>query len=549
MPGVRESIISNRLHHHFHRARRRVAAATAAASSSSSPVPAPSPAPPPPAPVLLLQTTNKKCLTTAIEAGRLTAAVFTSASKAREWRKLARFEALLHDGDELRALDGDSDDDAAAAATAAAVGRWVRVPDAAALRAAEASLSTVGQQQDLRYVVMDSAGGAEGGPAGAVAAVASADAAASAAAAATTAAAAADPPLPQRRQQGAWKIIPAENLVAFAQQQPWWRRSRARLLATAATAADAAVLLGSLERGTDGVVLVTDDPAEVRAACAALDTRARAASPPLLMMRRRREKGPEEQQQQGRSPSFSPSPSPSPPPPLAKDPTGGRHPVYEEARVTRVEPVGMADRACVDLASALLPGEGLLVGCFARALFLAHSERDESAYIAARPFRVNAGPLAQYVLAQAPGAGGDGAGGGGGRTAYLSELRCGQTVAVAGADGRLAREAVVARVKVEARPVVLVEAETPSDGERHAVLLQNAETVKLVGPAVDGTGGEGGGDEDEESGDGVGAAASRPVPWRAVSVAQLAPGDRVYVLRQPAARHTGLAIDEGVSER
>jgi 3-dehydroquinate synthase class II len=378
------------------------------------------------------------------------------------WRQLARFEALIYDGETLRLPDD--------AASATVVGRWARVPDAAALRAAEASLASVNQTggEPLSYVVVDAlSGGSSGGGNGGN---------------------------NDDKSSSSWRIIPAENLVAFAQQQPWWRRSSTRLIATASTAADAAALLGSLEAGTDGVVLVTDDPREVRAACSAIESRERAASPPLLLQQR--EGGPEHH----------------------------HHPVYDAATVTRVEPLpGLADRACVDLACAFQPGEGLLVGCFARALFLVHSERDETSYINARPFRVNAGPLSMYVLA----AGGGGNSGGGGRTSYLSELRCGQMVAVAGADGRLAREAAVARVKVEARPVLLVEAET-EDGEKHAVLLQNAETVKLVGPR------DKGGEEAE---------------WRAVSVAQLALGDKVWVLRQPAARHTGLAVDEGVSER
>jgi 3-dehydroquinate synthase class II len=34
----------------------------------------------------------------------------------------------------------------------------------------------------------------------------------------------------------------------------------------------------------------------------------------------------------------------------------------------------MCDRVCVDLCSLLQPGEGMLVGSFARALFLVHSE-------------------------------------------------------------------------------------------------------------------------------------------------------------------------------
>jgi 3-dehydroquinate synthase class II len=66
---------------------------------------------------------------------------------------------------------------------------------------------------------------------------------------------------------------------------------------------------------------------------------------------------------------------------------------YETATVTRVTPVGMGDRVCVDLCSMMAPGEGLLVGSFSRALFLVHSECMESAYINSRPFRVNAGAV------------------------------------------------------------------------------------------------------------------------------------------------------------
>lgn len=47
----------------------------------------------------------------------------------------------------------------------------------------------------------------------------------------------------------------------------------------------------------------------------------------------------------------------------------------------------------MDTASLLKPGEGLLVGNFARAMFLVHSECAQSAYISSRPFRVNAGPV------------------------------------------------------------------------------------------------------------------------------------------------------------
>lgn len=67
----------------------------------------------------------------------------------------------------------------------------------------------------------------------------------------------------------------------------------------------------------------------------------------------------------------------------------------------------------------------------------------------------------------------------GGRTAYLSELHTGSQVMVVDAQGR-SRTVLVGRVKIESRPLLLVEVEV--EGHRHSVLLQNAETVCLVTP-------------------------------------------------------------------
>lgn len=261
-----------------------------------------------------------------------------------------------------------------------------------------------------------------------------------------------------------WKVIPAENLVAAFQQ------GNAKLIGTAGNADDARVMLEALEIGTAGVLLRTDDPLQVR----------RLAS----YLRQRGEQGAQTL-------------------PLS------------EATVTHVAPVGMADRVCVDLASMLVPGEGMLVGNFSRALFLVHSECMESAYIKSRPFRVNAGAVHAYI--QAPD----------GKTAYLSELRSGSEVLVSDASGRT-RAAVVGRCKVEARPMVLVEAQT-ADGQTVSTMLQNAETVRVVGPAASGGGG--------------GKAA-----WQAISVSRLAAGDKVFLLQQEGARHTGIAIQERINE-
>ena len=90
---------------------------------------------------------------------------------------------------------------------------------------------------------------------------------------------------------------------------------------------------------------------------------------------------------------------------------------------------------------------------------------------------------------------------------------------------------------------MLIEAET-ADHVVHSLLLQNAETVRLVGPAEHcSTAFREGGERDEEGRD-DGAAG-----WRAVSVSQMQVGDRLFLRQQGAARHTGIAIKESIVER
>lgn len=115
-------------------------------------------------------------------------------------------------------------------------------------------------------------------------------------------------------------------------------------------------------------------------------------------------------------------------------------------------------------------------------------------------------------------------------------------------------------------PQVLVEAEL-GDGERCSVLLQNAETVRMVGPAAadsasstststsasasaeDGYVWQQGGARAGSSSGGSGGGGGQQPSWRAISVSDLAVGDRLFVLRQGGARHTGVAIEESITER
>lgn len=172
--------------------------------------------------------------------------------------------------------------------------------------------------------------------------------------------------------------------------------------------------------------------------------------------------------------------------------------------VTAVENVGLGHRVCVDTMSMLRRGQGMLVGNSSAFTFLVHAETEHNEYVAARPFRVNAGAVHAY--AQMPGD----------RTTYLEELRAGDEVLIVGADGSTT-VATVGRLKVEARPMLLVRAKV-GDVEG-AVFLQNAETIRLTRP--DGT---------------------------PVSVVTLKEGDQILCRTDCAGRHFGMRIKEDIKE-
>ncbi|RAP50739.1 MAG: 3-dehydroquinate synthase, partial [Methanosphaera sp. SHI613] len=126
------------------------------------------------------------------------------------------------------------------------------------------------------------------------------------------------------------------------------------------------------------------------------------------------------------------------------------------ATVTEVKSVGLGDRVCVDTCSMMEVGEGMLIGSFANGLFLVHSESLESEYVASRPFRVNAGPVHAYVMTP------------GNKTRYLSEIQAGDEVLTVDCEGN-SKIAIVGRVKIERRPLIMVEAEY--EGQKIRTLL------------------------------------------------------------------------------
>ncbi|MDY6780200.1 MAG: 3-dehydroquinate synthase II [Halobacteria archaeon] len=210
-----------------------------------------------------------------------------------------------------------------------------------------------------------------------------------------------------------WKIIPLENLIADLQTE------ETRLIAGVDSADEAETAFETLEVGTDGVLLDTDDPGEIKEA---VEVRDEYESEEIDL---------------------------------------------SAAEVTRVETSEMGDRVCVDTSTLMEHGEGMLVGSMSNGLFLIHAETAESPYVASRPFRVNAGGVHAYIRVP------------GGDTKYLSELEAGDEVLVVDDEGNT-REALVGRSKIEKRPMILVEAEV--NGERYRTLVQNAETIKLTTP-------------------------------------------------------------------
>lgn len=174
------------------------------------------------------------------------------------------------------------------------------------------------------------------------------------------------------------------------------------------------------------------------------------------------------------------------------------------AKITKVESLGMGDRVCIDTCSILNVGEGMLIGSQSNGLFLVHSESVKSEYVGTRPFRVNAGPVHSYILTKKD------------KTKYLSELSVGDEVLVVDSNGAT-RPAVLGRVKMEKRPLVLMEAEYKK--RRFNIILQNAETIRLV---------------------------SEKKP---LSIVDLNIGDSILIWIDDKARHFGMKVDESIVEK
>ena len=176
------------------------------------------------------------------------------------------------------------------------------------------------------------------------------------------------------------------------------------------------------------------------------------------------------------------------------------------AKVVSTKPIGTGARVCVDTCDLMTQGEGMLSGSQSAGLFLVEAEVNENPYVASRPFRVNAGSCSMYTLGNLQ------------TTRYLQEFKAGDEVILVSREGKT-RRANVGRIKIEVRPLILVEAE--AEGKLIKVILQNAETIRVVTPT-----------------------SSKPVT-------DLKAGDEVIVhLAAKGGRHFGISVpDETVIEK
>lgn len=177
----------------------------------------------------------------------------------------------------------------------------------------------------------------------------------------------------------------------------------------------------------------------------------------------------------------------------------------ETASITKIQAVGLGHRVCVDTMSVLELGQGMLVGNSSAFTFLVHAETEENEYVNSRPFRVNAGAVHAYAMMPQD------------KTSYLQELSSGTEVLIVDSKGHC-KSAIVGRVKVEVRPMLLIEAVT-KDGKKGSLFLQNAETIRLV--KKDG---------------------------KPISVVKLKEGDEVLCHLDCAGRHFGMRVEENISE-
>ncbi|MGZ2747293.1 3-dehydroquinate synthase II [Burkholderia stagnalis] len=174
--------------------------------------------------------------------------------------------------------------------------------------------------------------------------------------------------------------------------------------------------------------------------------------------------------------------------------------------VVESRPVGMGYRACIDTSTLFEPDEGMLVGSTSQGGLLCCPEVFFLPYMELRPFRVNAGAVHSYVFNTDN------------RTDYMSELKAGSPVMLVNSKGRV-RRASVGRMKIEQRPLRLIEVEF-AGRERVNILMQDDWHVRVFSDGA-----------------------------KPLNISELKPGDKVLGYVTEPGRHVGIKINETIIEK
>lgn len=176
-----------------------------------------------------------------------------------------------------------------------------------------------------------------------------------------------------------------------------------------------------------------------------------------------------------------------------------------KAKVTRKVLLDLGDRAMIDCCSLLKKGEGVLVGNTSSGMFLVQADCIKNQYTGKRAFKINAGAVHSYIMMP------------NNRTEYLSELKIGDSTLIVDSKGNT-KEVVIGRVKIESRPLILVEAEYK--GQKSSIILQNVETIHLIKP--DGS---------------------------PINLGKLKKGDTILIYVDKPGRHFGMKVKEKIIEK
>lgn len=135
-------------------------------------------------------------------------------------------------------------------------------------------------------------------------------------------------------------------------------------------------------------------------------------------------------------------------------------------RVEEVRHIGMGVRGCIDTCDLMSQDEGMIVGSTSSGGIFVCSETHYLPYMNLRPFRVNAGAVHSYVWTGAD------------TTEYITELGAGSKVLCVDTQGET-REIVVGRVKIEVRPLLLIKG-TAAEQEIN-MIVQDDWHIRIMG--------------------------------------------------------------------